>query len=408
MKRNVVGIVGLAWLSLSCTPMGALGGGGGGGGGGSAGGEGLDSTCANADYGTGVAAQKLETFLLSTATFISTAADLERTLIAGCTRMATDLGIPEAELQATSPETPALRATCDRVSRQIREEMAAVRGAANVQVQMNVTPPVCQASVDAYAQCAGQCDATYTPGQVPQCEGGELRGTCSAQCTGRCSVEAHGSCSGRCEGTCSASCTGVCQGTCEGTCSARASDGSCNGRCQGTCRGSCSAGCTGSCEGSCEMSAQAQCSGECRGGCSVAYTEPRCTGRLVPPQVDADCRASCDARVSAQASCTPGHASMVVTGGMNAELQARADRLRTALQNGLPAIQAAAEKLRRLRAAAETMVNSGAAASGAVAELGLQAAACATQATAALPRATASVSVSVEVSASVSASASGG
>ena len=415
MKQRVLGLAGVILLAASCTDGGgfSLGGGGGGGGGGNggggaSGGEGLSSACANADYGATQAAMKLETFLSSSAVFIASAADLDRSLHDACNRMASDLQIPPNELQPASADVPATRAACARVATQIHDDEAAIRAGGSTQLQVSATPPACNVSVDAYAQCAAQCDAHITPGQVPQCEGGELRGSCSAQCTGRCAVEVSGRCSGRCEGTCSASCTGICQGTCEGTCSARAADGSCNGTCQGTCRGSCSAGCTGSCQGTCEVSGQAQCSGECRGGCSVAYTEPRCTGRLVPPQVDADCRASCEARVSAQATCTPGQASVVVANNLSPELQARSTRLRTALMNGLPAVVAAHEKRVRLQAAGSAMVNSGAAVPSAIGELGASAAACALMATSALPRATLQVSVSIEVSASVSASASGG
>jgi hypothetical protein len=127
----------------------------------------------------------------------------------------------------------------------------------------------------------------------------------------------------------------------------------------------------------------------------------------VPPQVDADCRASCDARVNAQATCTPGQASVVVANNLSADLQARATRLRTALANGLPAVLSAHEKLMRLQASGQAMVDSGGSLPNAIGELGASAAACALMATSALPRATVQVSVSVEVSASVSASASG-
>jgi hypothetical protein len=139
----------------------------------------------------------------------------------------------------------------------------------------------------------------------------------------------------------------------------------------------------------------------------VQYTEPRCTGRLVPPQVDADCRASCDARVNAQATCTPGQANVSIANNLSPELQARATRLRAALANGLPAVLSVHEKVMRLQASSQAMIDSGASLPNAIGELGASAAACVLMASAALPRATVQVSVSVEVSASVSASASG-
>lgn len=99
---------------------------------------------------------------------------------------------------------------------------------------------------------------------------------------------------------------------------------------------------------------------------------------------------------------------MVVSSGLTAELQARADRLRTAIGDGLAAVRAANEKLQRLSAVGAVLVNSGASVPNAVGELGAGALACALAATAALPTATVQVSVSIQVSASVTTSAQGG
>jgi hypothetical protein len=404
-------ILGMLVVGIGCEPGGGpllrrrtgSGAGQSSGGGGGGGGGGVAQSCLH-DFGPSGPARHLTTFLQSTATFVNTASELERSLLDSCTRMGHDLQIPDGEMQPSSQDVPPVRAACSRVERQLREDYAAVRGAANARVEVDSTPPVCRVSVDGYAQCMGRCDASYTPAQVPRCEGGEIRGRCSGQCSGRCAVEVHGSCSGRCEGTCSGSCTGICQGHCEGTCAVRAADGSCNGACQGTCQGSCSAGCTGGCEGQCELSGQAHCEAECRGGCSVQYTEPVCTGRLVPPQADVNCNASCEARVHAEATCTPGHTTVRVEGGVTPDIQARAGRLRAAVESGMPAVRAAADKLQRLQASAQALVQSGSQVAGSIQMLGLEAIACASQATTTLPRATVSVSVSVEVSASVSGS----
>jgi hypothetical protein len=99
---------------------------------------------------------------------------------------------------------------------------------------------------------------------------------------------------------------------------------------------------------------------------------------------------------------------VVVASGLTPDLQARADRLRTALMDGLPAVMAANQKLQLLQASGATIVDSGQRVPAAIGELGADAAACALMATTALPPATVQVSVSIEVSASVSASASGG
>ena len=393
-------------LATACG--GGLGGMGGGEMGGLSGGDsgGMSSEC-SADFGASGPAAKLEAFLLATSTFVGTAAQLEASLKDTCLQMGAELGIPESEM-AASGNTPAVKAACDAVSAKLRSEMTDLRASANLRIAVVATPPVCEVRVDAYAQCAGSCDATYTPGSAElRCEGGEIRGGCSAQCEGSCSVEASGVCSGACEGTCAASCTGVCQGTCEGTCRTRAADGSCNGACEGTCRGTCSAGCTGSCEGQCVVRAQASCSGECRGGCSVTMTEPRCTGSITPPRVEADCQASCDARMNAEAECTPGSVEVTVTGAVSSNIEERVNHLKAALKMGLGNVLAVKLKLERLAASASAMGRTAGDLPGAVASLGLQAAACVSSAATALPRATASISVSVEVSASVSGSAGG-
>src|SRR5690606_33101102 len=147
-------------------------------------------------------------------------------------------------------------------------------------------------------------------------------------------------------------CSGTCQGTCEGTCSAQGPDGQCNGTCEGTCHGSCSAGCQGSCSGECHVSGQASCSGECSGGCSVEYEEPRCTGTVRPPQVEAECEASCDARLNAEAECRPGSVEVVVTGDVSGNLEERVSKLRSAISGSWGTIQTVGAKLERLGAAA--------------------------------------------------------
>jgi len=406
INRLKFGVVLCAAVILSAACGGGMGGLPGGGGLSGAGAGGMDSSCSG-DFGTSGAAAKLEAFLLATSTFVGTAAQLESSLKDTCLQMGAELGIPESEM-AASGNTPAVKAACDAVSAKLRSEMNDLRASANLRIAVVSTPPVCEVRVDAYAECAGSCDATYTPGSAQiQCEGGEIRGGCSAQCEGSCSVEASGTCSGSCEGTCSASCTGVCQGTCEGTCRTRAADGSCNGACQGTCSGTCSAGCTGSCSGQCVVRAQASCSGECRGGCSVAMTEPRCTGTVTPPRIEAECQASCDARMNAQAECTPGSVEVTVTGNVASNLEERVNHLKAALKMGLGNILAIKLKLERLAGAANAMGRTARDLPGAVGTLGLSAASCVSNAATALVPATGSITVSVEVSASVSGSAGG-
>jgi modification target Cys-rich repeat protein len=228
-----------------------------------------------------------------------------------------------------------------------------------------------------------ECEAQVDPGSVDiTCEGGEIRGTCDAECTGRCAVAIEGSCSGTCEGSC------------EGTCSARNADGSCAGTCDGTCHGEC------------VVDAQASCSGECRGGCSVEYREPYCTGTLRRPTASARCRASCDARIEASARCTPGETNISIDGGMDAASQARYAQVQAAIREGVSAILAIRTRVQRLSTAGAEIVRTAPEIPEAAATVSIGAVACATAAAATCAEAAASVSVSVEVSVSVSASAS--
>ena len=401
MNRIYIGLVLLLGAAMAGCPGGSGGGGGLGGLGGGGGGGELGAQCTG-DFGADASAQKLEAFLLATASFVGSAAELEASLASACRDMGDKLGIPEEEMQGDPPQ----RAACQAVSAKIQSELQALRAAGQITVTIAATPPRCTVSMDAYASCAAECDASLEPGSVDvQCEGGEIVGECSGSCQGSCVVEASGSCSGACEGSCEGGCNGTCQGTCDGTCSAQGADGQCNGRCDGTCHGTCTANCQGSCSGECRMEAQASCQGECHGGCSVEYTEPRCTGEVVPPSMSAECQGSCEGRLNAEAQCEPGRAEVVITGNLDSNMQERAEALKEAIGAGWATILMVKAKLERLAEAGGRMASTAEEVPGAVGSLGLQAGACATQAAAMIPRATASISVSVEVSASVSGSA---
>jgi len=208
--------------------------------------QGASMAGCNRDLGTTHAAAKLESFFAATTAWNDAAMGVERDLLSACQATGRALEMPEADL-ASAGGTEGLRAVCGAVEVRLRSEFAALRSGASAEIIVDARPPHCEVSIDAYARCMGECEATVDPGSVEiTCEGGELRGTCDAECTGRCAVDVH------------AACSGVCQGSCEGTCTARNADGSCHGACDGTCHGAC------------ETSAQASCTGECRGGCSVA------------------------------------------------------------------------------------------------------------------------------------------
>jgi hypothetical protein len=380
---------------------GDLSGSGAGGGGGAM----LADSCTSAEYGATANAQAFSAFLSASASFIRAANEIDTTLIGACRALGTDLGMTDAELTANGSDT---RSICTAVNAKIRAEYDFIRSA-QIRTHVESTPPVCKTRVDEYRQCVQRCQPEVVrEGRIEtQCTGGELRGTCGAQCTGRCAVEVNGSCSGACEGTCSGSCTGVCEGACEGTCSSRDAQGNCRGRCQGTCYGRCSAGCTGSCQGRCEISGQASCNAECRGGCSVEYQQPVCTGRIVPPEIRTECRESCDTVQVSSRECTPGQTRIIIDGSAATEAAQRARRLSDAIAARGSAIIAIGARVRELGEAGQVMIrNAGGFARSTVA-LGAAAAACSAQAVAALPVAAARVSVAVNVSVSFQASASG-
>jgi hypothetical protein len=320
----------------------------------------MGATCSG-DLGGSAGAQKVEAFIAAANSFATASAELQSGMLNACRQMGHDLAIPDSELGAgDSPD--ALRAACTRVSNQLRADLAAIRGAAGVRVELVTAPPHCEVNVDAYGSCAASCDASYTPGSAQlTCEGGELRGGCSAQCTGQCAVDVSGTCNGVCEGTCAGS---------------SASGGACNGTCQGRC----------------VARASGSCGGECRGGCSVAFTEPRCTGHVTPPRVSADCNAACDARLSAQASCTPGRAELAITGNVASNLQEKVDHVQAALRGGFSQILMLRTRAERAASAGAAVVSSARELPNAIGAVG------------AVASVNVSVSVSVQVSGSVTAS----
>lgn len=325
------------------------------------------------DFGANHQAAKLEAFFRATTRFQEAAFEAQTELVAACRSTGLALGMSDAELSGD------LRTVCAAAQDRLASELSALRAGHTVRVQAQ--PPHCEVSVDAYGQCMAECEAQVDPGAVEMtCEGGELRGQCDAECQGSCAVEVAGLCAGRCEGSCA------------GTCSAYAADGTCSGPCEG------------SCQGRCVVSAQASCAGECRGNCSVAYRDPYCTGRVRRPSASARCRASCDARIEADARCSPGQLDIVVEGGLDAEQEARLARVQRAMREGVPAVVALRERVQRLQQSGAEIVRLAPEIPQAAMAVSLGAVACATTAAAAAAEASASLTVSVEVSVSFSGS----
>jgi hypothetical protein len=211
---------------------------------------------------------------------------------------------------------------------------------AGAKISLEVAEPHCGVDVQAYGDCSAHCDATVKPGQIPKCEGGKLQGECSAQCSGDCELSGSAACSGECSGSCDAQIKGSCSGTCDGKCdgkatTAGASGANCSGTCEGKCKGNVKASCSGSCQGSCHMSAAASCKGTCSGSCSAEFKAPKCTGKLEPPQMSAECKAKCDAKLQAHAECTPPHIALRISGAADAKVAAT---FQAAVEKNLPAV----------------------------------------------------------------------
>ncbi len=359
MNKSMVVVGGLVAVVMGCS-------------GGTVRGHGISGSC-RGDLGGSVSAQKVEVFIATAAEFSEAATSLQTGLRDACVSMGHDLGIADSELG--SPGVEGTRVSCERVWQQLRADLAEIRGRANLQVEVAVRPPQCQVSIDAYGRCAAQCDASYSPAQSTlRCEGGELRGGCSGQCTGTCAVDV------------SARCDGTCEGTCNGTMA--------GGRCDGDC------------QGRCVSQASGQCGGQCRGGCSAEFQEPTCTGTVTPPQMSADCRAACDARLDAQASCTPGGAELRITGDVPTNLVEKVRRLRAALGGGFGQVLMIRGRLERTARSGVALSRSMADLPVAARGIGLTAAACATSAIAATTQAMSSINVSVSVSVQVTGSVS--
>lgn len=358
---------------------------------------------------------KVKAGLAAAANLKDVAAKLEGEVSMACGNLAKDLGASDADLEPKEggPGKKA-EAACSAAAKLIGDLKAKAKGTLKVDAQ----PPRCSASMNVMADCAAKCDATVKPGEVDvKCEGGELSGKCDAECKGSCSMEAGAECKGTCKGTCSGSCeagfSGKCEGDCEGKCDGQNAKGKCAGTCEGKCSasgsGSCTGQCGGKCDASCEVQATGKCEGTCTGECSVKMEAPSCTGEVKPPEMSAECKANCDAELSAKAECEP--ATVVVTLEGAADAQA-ATKLKVALQKNLPmllkvtlGLKGTAEKA---AASVQASLEGVSAAVKGGADAALKVGPCIAAALEAQAQASASINVSVKASASASGSASAG
>jgi hypothetical protein len=355
------------------------------------------------------ASAKLKGGLTAAINLKGLAMEIDGDLKGACGNLAKDLGATGDFADGKSACEAAIK-----VMGEVRAKLGA-----NAKASLAVQPPHCSASIDAYADCAGKCDASVTPGKADiKCEGGEISGTCDAKCSGKCEMSAAGSCDGTCEGSCDAHFSGKCDGTCNGKCEGKDSKGECKGKCEGSCDAAGSGECKGKCGGSCKLKAEAKCDGQCSGKCSAEMKAPQCSGTVQPPKVSAECKASCDAKVSGKLSCSPAKVALNISGSADAALTAK---YKGAIEKNLPAILKLAiamkDRAATIAGSVQTVVEGAqgtvkAAASGSPA-MGAALTACvaapfkgAIDAAASI-KANVNVSVDVKASASASGSASG-
>lgn len=356
------------------------------------------------DLGTGAEAQKLEAFLDTAARFETDAFALAGAVEAECAAMAAELGV---SVPRASEDELQVEVTCQAVSAEIEAILDAALPA-GASLTLEYVPPVCSFELSAMADCVAECDANVTADVHVECTEGRLVGSCSGTCTGECRVEGEVACEAECRGSCTGSCEGSCYGACEGECSAFDSEGNCIGTCAGTCSGSCSGTCSGTCEGTCVAEVSGSCTGSCAGSCDVDFEAPRCEGQA-SVEADVDCRAACDAELSARAECSEPSVTLYTTAEIDPAAQARLAELVTTLRAHLPRLLALQAQLQGVVDTGAELVTTVRDAARAAGRLSVTAGLCFTDAAARLVDAVAAVEVSftvtVEVSASVTATA---
>ncbi|MBK8252841.1 MAG: hypothetical protein IPK82_09250 [Polyangiaceae bacterium] len=335
----------------------------------------------------------VRTFMVAAGTLSVLGDDMVASVSAACVDIATAAGRDPSAWDGKEG-SELVKAACDEATLGLDAVFAA---AGNASLQVYVTGGECRVDVDASADCYAKCDVSgqCTPGELEvQCEPGKLAGSCSGSCSGSCEGGTIA-----CQGECSATCTGSCNAECIGKCDGADSTGVCNGECVGQCRGTCD----GTCSGSCTYQ-ELTCEGTCTGNCSVEFQEPYCTGKIVEPScdLDAECKAQCEASIQAEAVCTPPDVDIAIVGEGTAELAAVVD----ALVVHLPIlIELGVERGQVAVDAATSLADSGQAIVDKAGELTVKAGVCAAVAADAAIAASINIEVSVKASASVSSSA---
>lgn len=349
---------------------------------------GLGTGCSDAKDavgGTCSLSASVEAFGQASANLTALEASVTSSVGMACANIAKDLGSTKTFnfTQGQKASSEDVKAACDEASVQLD---AAFTAAGSGAVKVVVVPPRCEVDASAQLNCQAKCNAEAKcdpPSITAACDPGNLSGTCSAQCTGSCTVT----------GSAAATCSGSCSGTCEGTCTGQAGTGTTtNGACDGTCEGTC--------KGECKVTgeAAASCTGSCSGGCSVEYTAPKCAVALKKPECSAaaDCNGGCESNASFKATCTKPAVTVEVSGSASANLK-------TTLEANLPVLVQLTAQFDVAKGALQGVAT---AMGNVAANLSSAGAGCLQAATDFAANATAAAEASVNVSVSFQASAS--
>ena len=272
------------------------------------------------------AGAKLKAGVIASIEIKDFAAKIDGDLKTACGGIATDLG--------AGGEFKSGEEACKAAAKAMGDFKAKM--GANAKIALAIKPPVCRADMNVMADCAAKCDAKVSgPEAKVECEPGKLSGSCDAMCEGSCDVEAGAKCEGECSGKCDAQMKGTCSGVCDGKCDGKPSKAACAGTCDGKCDAQVQGECKGKCGGSCKLKAKAKCEGTCSGSCSAEMKAPKCNGEVKPPQMSAECKGQCDAKVSAKAECTPAQVGVTITGAADT---AAVGKFKATIEKNLPIV----------------------------------------------------------------------
>ncbi len=128
---------------------------------------------------------KVRAFVQAAKDLAGVSVQAEAEITEACSRMGADLGLPPAAMAPRGEAGGRASGACGNVAARID---AILRAGGGVEVQ--VTPPSCQASADAGARCSGACGAQGQAAAGPQ--GGQASGDaeCNASCKAHADVNA--------------------------------------------------------------------------------------------------------------------------------------------------------------------------------------------------------------------------